>query len=147
MKKTIAGVMVAGAMAASLALFGCGGQQASSSAASTGSSSPTSSSSSAQSNSQQQAPAEASASSTSSTASSTTTQTPASQISAENAKQIALADAGLTESDVTELKAELDTDDTVAHYDVDFKANGMEHDYDIDANTGDILSHNPEVDD
>ena len=70
-----------------------------------------------------------------------------SQISAENAKQIALADAGLTESDVTELKAELDTDDAVAHYDVDFKAKGMEHDYDIDANTGAILSHNTEVDD
>jgi uncharacterized membrane protein YkoI len=147
MKKTIAGAMVAGAMAASLALFGCGGQQASSSAASTSSSSSTSSASSAQSTSQQQAPAETTADSTSSTTSSTTTQAPASQISAENAKQIALADAGLTESDVTELKAELDTDDAVAHYDVDFKAKGMEYDYDIDASTGAILNHNTEVDD
>ncbi len=147
MKKTMTTTVVAGVMAASLALFGCGGQQASSSA------SASSSAASSQSTSQQ-APTETKADSTSSassssTSSASTTTAPAStnQITSESAKQIALSDAGLSEADVTELKAELDSDDAVPHYDVDFKAKGMEYDYDIDASTGAILNRSSEVDD
>ena len=63
------------------------------------------------------------------------------------AKAAALADAGLAEGDVTELEAELDLDDAVVHYDVDFKSGGMEYNYDIDAVTGEILNGESEVDD
>ena len=147
MKKTAAGILVAGAMVATLAMFGCGGQQASSSSGS---------SSAAQSTSQQQTSADTKADSSSSASSSSsstsatptsTAQQPATQISSENAKQIALQDAGLTEADVVELRAELDSDDAVAHYDVEFKAKGMEYDYDIDASSGAVLHRSSEVND
>ena len=72
-----------------------------------------------------------------------------SYIGDDAAKQAALGDAGLAEGDVTELKCELDADDATPHYDVEFKAGGMEYDYDIDAATGAVLVANsePEVDD
>ena len=60
---------------------------------------------------------------------------------------IALKDAGFAAADVTELEAELDLDDAVVHYDVEFKQGGMEYDYDIDAVTGEILEAHSEVDD
>ena len=48
---------------------------------------------------------------------------------------------------MTELECELDTDDSVIHYDVEFKQGGMEYDYDIDAVTGAILKADNEIDD
>ena len=63
------------------------------------------------------------------------------------AKDIALAHAGVAEADIFDLDLKLDTDDAVVHYDVDFKAGGMEYDYDIDPVTGDILKAESEVDD
>ena len=60
---------------------------------------------------------------------------------------IALGDAGFGAGDVVELKVELDLDDAVVHYDVDFKQGNMEYDYDIDASTGAILVSKSEVDD
>ena len=60
---------------------------------------------------------------------------------------IALGDAGFIAGDVVELSVELDLDDAVVHYDVDFKQGGMEYDYDIDATTGAILTSRSEVDD
>ena len=65
----------------------------------------------------------------------------------EAAKAIALEHAGIAQADCTELKSELDLDDAIIHYDVDFKAGGLEYDYDIDATTGEILTHHSEVDD
>lgn len=59
----------------------------------------------------------------------------------------ALAHAGLAQGDVTALDAELDNDDPVIHYDVDFKSGGMEYDYEIDAATGDVITFSSEVDD
>ena len=59
----------------------------------------------------------------------------------------ALADAGVEVGDATQLSVELDLDDTMPHYDVDFKYGGYEYDYDIDAVTGDILSASSEIDD
>ena len=59
----------------------------------------------------------------------------------------ALKDAGVAEADATELKAELDPDDAVVHYDVEFKAGGMEYDYEIDAATGEVLKGESEADD
>ncbi|MBQ9001105.1 MAG: PepSY domain-containing protein, partial [Eggerthellaceae bacterium] len=63
------------------------------------------------------------------------------------AKDIALPLAGLTARSVTELKSELDLDDAVVHYVVDFKAIGLESDYDIDAKTGAIITSKSENDD
>lgn len=60
---------------------------------------------------------------------------------------IALENAGANEASVTELECELDLDDPVVHYDVDFKFSGMDYDYDIDATTGEIIYVNSEVDD
>ena len=44
------------------------------------------------------------------------------------------------------MTAELDYDAPI-HYDVDFKAGGLEYDYDIDAVTGEVLKSKSEVDD
>lgn len=70
-----------------------------------------------------------------------------SYIGEDAAKAAALEHAGLSQADVTELKAELDTDDAVVHYEVDFKSGGKEYDYDIDATTGDVLNSSSETDD
>ena len=63
----------------------------------------------------------------------------------EEARQIALNHAGLTESQVTRLKTELDYDNGVPEYDVEFHFDGWEYDYEIDAQTGEILEWNKEI--
>ena len=60
-------------------------------------------------------------------------------ISREEALNIALADAGLTEKDIYDLDLELDRDRGIWHYDVDFERNGRDYDYEIHAVTGEIL--------
>ncbi len=72
--------------------------------------------------------------------------TTASQIGVEKAKSIALNHAGLTESQVTFIKAELGQDDGRWEYDVEFyTANHQEYDYEIDAYTGAILESDYDV--
>lgn len=61
------------------------------------------------------------------------------KISADEAKATALKDAGLKESDVNFLRSEKDYDDGVLKYEIEFTHNGIEYDYDIDANNGKIL--------
>jgi uncharacterized membrane protein YkoI len=68
-------------------------------------------------------------------------------IGEEKAKSIALSDAGLSESEVTRIKAELDRDDGRAIYEVDFQNGRMEYEYEIDATSGKILESNSEFDD
>lgn len=67
-------------------------------------------------------------------------------LSEEEAKQIALTDAGLAESDATFLRVRLDYDDGRAEYDVEFYSGTNEYDYEIDAVTGQILSVERDVD-
>ena len=67
-------------------------------------------------------------------------------ISADAAKNAALAHAGLPESQVTELEAELDTDSLTAHYDVEFKCGGYEYEYKINAKSGKVISFEKERD-
>ena len=55
------------------------------------------------------------------------------------AKEIALDHAGLTYSDVSFVRVELDWDDGRAQYEVEFYAGNKEYDYEIDAATGKIL--------
>ena len=67
-------------------------------------------------------------------------------ITAEDAKTKALAHAGLAETDVTFIKAELDRDDGRLVYDVEFyTADYKEYDYEIDAATGEVVSYDYDV--
>lgn len=71
---------------------------------------------------------------------------PADYIGAEKAKKAALDHAGLTEPQVSRLKAELDIDGTIAHYDVEFVSGGFEYEYEINAKTGSIIASEKERD-
>ncbi len=154
MKNTVLGMVAAGAMAASLVMFGCGAQQ------------PAKTETATQETTTQQAPADTKkdtkAQTTTETKPQETTtqqQAPAqtetqptqstqdAQISLDEATQIALDDAGVTAADVIGLDAKLETDDGVTKYDVDFKVGNVEHDYDIDPTTGAIISHTTDIDD
>lgn len=66
-------------------------------------------------------------------------------ISAERAKEIALADAGVQAADAVFLRAQLDWDDGRAEYEVEFYSGNVEYDYDIDALTGGIRSSDREL--
>ena len=66
------------------------------------------------------------------------------KISIEQAKEIALKHANLTANEVTFGNIELDSDDGVQKYDIKFYNNNIEYDYEIDANTGDIVSYERE---
>ena len=73
------------------------------------------------------------------------TQAAASGISADRVKQIALSHAGVGSANFT--KVELDTDDGVRVYEIEFKVGNVEYDYDIDASSGAIISSSSEIDD
>ena len=62
-------------------------------------------------------------------------------ISEEKAKEIALKHANLTSDQVTFGKIKLDFDDGVQEYDIEFYYNNKEYSYEIDANSGTILSY------
>ena len=68
-------------------------------------------------------------------------------IGADRAKEIALADAGLTADSVRGLEADRERDNGVTLYEVEFKAGGKEYSYEIDAATGAILERKAEKDD
>ena len=63
------------------------------------------------------------------------------------AKAAALKHAGVNESDVYAISCEPDHEHGLVIYDVDFKANGFEYDYDINALTGEVVKYGREVDD
>ena len=69
------------------------------------------------------------------------------QIGVEAAKQIALAHAKVAQKDVTFIKAELDTEDGRAVYEVEFYSGNVEYDYDIDAVSGEIISNDFDIED
>lgn len=58
-------------------------------------------------------------------------------VTLEQAKSIALKDAGLTQAEFT--KAKQDYDDGRQVYEIEFRANGKEYEYDIESSTGRIL--------
>ena len=60
-------------------------------------------------------------------------------ITAAQAESIALQHAGLSADQVVERKSELEEDDGVLHYQVEFKRSGVEYEYEIDAVSGAIL--------
>ena len=67
-------------------------------------------------------------------------------ITANDAKEAALKHAGLSESQVTDIEIDLDRDNGKLIYEVDFNSGGIEYDYDIDAETGEVISANKSKD-
>lgn len=75
------------------------------------------------------------------------TQSGGTLISEEEAKKIALKDAGFKEEEISGIRIKLETDDGVQEYEVDFYADNKEYDYDIDAVSGEIRSKDKDIDD
>ena len=134
--KKLALVAAAGVLVAALGLVGCSSapapSQTSAATTSAAGANTTSNQSSVTTNAADTAPAPA---------------TLQSVIGDEAAKEAALTHAGVAAADCTSMKVELDMDDNLPHYDVDFKAGGMEYEYDIDPANGAVLSFASEVDD
>lgn len=66
------------------------------------------------------------------------------RISLETAKNKALSDAGVSSADATFTKAKLDYDDGIAVYDIEFYTKTHRYDYEINADTGKIISREVE---
>lgn len=71
---------------------------------------------------------------------SVTPTTPSTAITKEKAESIALSHAGFTSEEVSHLYTELDFDDGIYKYEVQFYHGSLEYDYDIHAETGTIIS-------
>ncbi len=69
------------------------------------------------------------------------------QITAEDAKQIALQHAGLTAAKVNFIKVKTEMENGKMIFDVEFYTDTKEFDYEIDATTGKILSYDYDVED
>ena len=67
-------------------------------------------------------------------------------ISADEAKSIALSDAGISSSDALGLRVKQDWDDGTALYEVEFRAGGAEYEYDIRLSDGAILKSERDMD-
>ena len=73
------------------------------------------------------------------------TEAQASEISVEKAKQIALSHAGVGSARFT--KAKIDYENGVKVYEIEFKVENMEYEYDINVLNGAIVSSSAEIDD
>lgn len=62
-----------------------------------------------------------------------------SSISLEKAIEIALTHAGVSRDDASFTKTQLDSDDKIPHYEIDFIADGKEYDYEVAVSDGKIL--------
>lgn len=62
------------------------------------------------------------------------------KITKEEAEQIALKHANLTAEEVSYLRSEYEMDDGIPQYDVHFRHGAVEYEYEIHAETGNILS-------
>ncbi len=63
-------------------------------------------------------------------------------LTAEEAKAVAFGDLGI--ADAKRVKVKRDRDDGRDEYEIEFVSDDTEHDYTIDARTGDIISHESE---
>lgn len=68
-------------------------------------------------------------------------------ISADKAKSVAYEHAKVKVSDVKFSKAELDRDDMVVHYDVEFVAGKYEYEYEVNAESGKVIAFDKEFND
>ncbi len=69
----------------------------------------------------------------------------AAQITLEEARAAALADAGLTAEEVTFTQGKLDVDDGITVYDIEFYTTTKEYEYEINAATGAVYSKSKET--
>ena len=76
----------------------------------------------------------------------TNSNTSSNKISADKAKKIALNHANLTSSQVSYVQVEADFDDYTPSYDVEFYHNNVEYSYEINANNGNIISFEKDID-
>lgn len=76
--------------------------------------------------------------------STSTTTTSGSYIGEAAAKTAALSHAGVSEADVCWLQADFDRDDGVYVYELEFSANGLKYDYNVNALTGEIVKFEQE---
>lgn len=67
------------------------------------------------------------------------------EISIDAAKTAALADANLSETDVTFTKTSLDDDERIKVYDIEFYTSDMEYDYEINAYDGTVCEKKMEA--
>ena len=72
---------------------------------------------------------------------------PSGDIGHAKAKSIALNHAGVSENKAYDMEIELDDEDGILVYEIEFKSGGMEYSYEINAATGAILKHETEIDD
>ena len=72
-------------------------------------------------------------------------QNTSSGITEDEAKTIALQDAGVSASDAVFVRVERDRDDGRSVYDLEFYAGNTEYDYEISAETGEILSYDSDI--
>ncbi len=68
-------------------------------------------------------------------------------ISADKAKSIAYDHASVKAADIKFSKAELDRDDLIVHYDVEFVAGDFEYEYEINAESGKVIASDKEFND
>lgn len=68
-------------------------------------------------------------------------------ISADKAKSLAYDHASVKAADVKFSKAELDSDDLIVHYDVEFVVGNFEYEYEINAESGKIIASDKEFND
>lgn len=68
------------------------------------------------------------------------------RLTVDEAKAAAMKHAGLTDQQVSWLRAEFDVDDRIPHYDVEFCHDGFEYDCEIHAEDGSILSFDKDKD-
>ena len=69
----------------------------------------------------------------------------ANKITPEQAKQIAMKDAGFTDKDVKTAVVQYDTEDGIAVYDVEFIVKGIEYSYDVRISDGAIIDVDTDV--
>ena len=77
----------------------------------------------------------------------TTTATDTKQITPEEAKTAALTHAGVSANAVRNYQCESDTERGISVYEIEFEANGMDYDYEINATTGAVIKVEKEIDD
>lgn len=71
----------------------------------------------------------------------------ASYIDEGQAKNAAFSHAGVSANAVTEYESELDREHGIMVYEIEFKCQGFEYEYEIDASTGAVLKHEKDTDD
>lgn len=77
----------------------------------------------------------------------TAEKTPEGFITQEEALAIALQHAGVSEQDIFKVEIKLENEHGRDEYDIEFHAAGREYSYDIDAQSGEIINSESEIDD